>query len=154
MLQILFYIGDERYALDSRDVAEIVPLVHFKEIPRAPDYVLGVFLYRGVVTPALDLCRLAGKPRCRNLMSTRIILVHYPVREGQTRLLGLVAERVTDTAYRTEGQVASPGVAAKDAPWLGGVASDSRGLIQAVRVGQLLTDDVRAILFPEEGAPS
>ena len=63
MLHILFHIGPERYALDSREVAEVVPMVQFKEIPGAPDYVLGIFLYRGQPTPVLDLSRLAGKPR-------------------------------------------------------------------------------------------
>ncbi|HBA85096.1 MAG TPA: chemotaxis protein CheW [Verrucomicrobia bacterium] len=154
MLQILFHIGEERYALDSRDVAEIVPMVHFKEIPRAPDYVLGVFLYRGEVVPALDLSLLAGKARCRALMSTRILLVHYQVREGVVRLLGLVAEQVTDTAHVSEGRISAAGVAAKEAPWLGGVAADAGGLIQTVRVEQLLPDPVRAILFPEGGGLS
>ena len=51
MLFLLFQIGQHRYALDSRRVAEVLPLVDIKEIPHAPAGVAGVFNYRGVPVP-------------------------------------------------------------------------------------------------------
>ncbi len=152
MLSILFHIGSDRYALDGRDVVEIIPMVRFKELPRAPDYVLGLFMYRGAAVPVLDLCRMAGKPAARPAMSTRILLVNYAAPDGATHILGLVAEKVTD-ALQVEASSAQPsGVAVKDAPWLGEVDSSAQGLIQRIRVGDLLPAEVRQHLFAEGAA--
>ena len=57
----------------------------------------GLFNYRGAPVPVIDLSQLTlGRPAARRL-STRIVLVHYPDESGGTHLLGLIAERATQT---------------------------------------------------------
>ncbi len=154
MLQVLFQIGSDRYALDSRQVVEIVPRVRFKEVPGAPDYVRGLFEYRGRIVPVIDLCRLVGKPAAPDLMSSRIMLVNYPDRRGGAQVLGLLAENVTDTVRPSPGASQPAAVAAPAAEFLGPVAATDAGLVQEVRVADLLPPDAQALLFPagENGA--
>lgn len=149
MLFLLFQLGNDHYALEAGKVAEVLPLVSLKQIPQAPPAVAGVFDFRGEPVPVVDLSQMAlGRPaRCR--LSTRIILAHYPDGNGEPRLLGLIAERVTETIRRDPLDFITSGVDLDAAPYLGPVATDARGLIQRVDVDQLLTSAVRDLLFQQ-----
>ncbi len=147
MLYLLFELGADRYALDARAVAEVLPLVTIKHIPQAPPAVAGIFNYRGAPVPVVDVSQLAlGRPAERRL-STRILLVNHEDDDGQPRLLGLIVERVTQTVRRDESDFVPAGVSSAAAPYLGPVATDPRGLVQRVNAAALLPQEVRAVLF-------
>lgn len=149
MLFLLFQLGQDRYALDVADVAEVLPMVRVKQSPRAPDCVAGLFDYRGTPVPLIDLSQLALNRPARQGLSTRIIVVHYAGGQGRKRWLGLIAEKATDTLRREAGDFADPGLAHPHAPYLGPVTSDARGLVQWIRVDALLPPAVRELLFNE-----
>jgi chemotaxis-related protein WspB len=150
VLFLVFQLGGERYLLDCAEVAEVLPLVEIKPIPRAPSGVLGVLRFRGGTVPVVDLGEVAlGRPVERRL-STRIILAHYATARGDEQLLGLVAERVTSTLRRERSDFAPAGVTSPGAPYLGPLTSDERGLMQWILVDQLLPEPVRAALFQED----
>src|SRR3979490_171358 len=110
MLFLLFELGKDRYALDVRQIAEVLPLVGVKQIPRAPQAMTGLFNYRGAPVPAIDRTQLTlGGPSARRL-STRLVLVHYPDESGRAHLLGLIAERATQTARHEPSEFVAFGV--------------------------------------------
>ena len=147
MLFLLFELGHERYALDVRQVAEVLPLLAIKPIPQAHAAVAGVMNFRGAPVPVIDVSQLTlGRPAERRL-STRIVLVHYPDAAGGTRLLGLIAERATQTLRRERADFVPSGVTSTGAPYLGPVAADPRGLLQWIDVTTLLPPAVRDVLF-------
>lgn len=148
MLLVVFQMGEERYALDSRHVVEVVPLVRFRELPRAPEYVCGLFEYRGQITPVVDLSALAGKGPSQRLLSTRVILVHYRDFKDRFHVLGLLAERVTDTIRTKETDLKPAGIKVEDSPYLGKIVADATGMIQCIEVEELLPSEVQDILFP------
>ena len=152
MLFLLFRLGKDRYALPAVQVAEVLPMLEVKQIPLAPPAVCGAFDFRGRPVPLIDLSRMALGVAAREQLSTRIVLVDYPDGRGGTRLLGLLAEQVTETMRRNPEDFRDSGVGVPDAPWLGPVASDAGGLVQRVEIGELLTPDVRALLFPAAAA--
>ena len=57
-LMIVFRLGLDRYAIPSRWVHEIIPRVGFKTLPKAPEYVAGLFSYRGQILPIFVICAL------------------------------------------------------------------------------------------------
>jgi chemotaxis-related protein WspB len=147
MLFLLFRLGKDRYAIDVRQVVEVLPLVAVKQIPLAPPAVSGAFNYRGNTVPLIDLSQLAlGRPAQARL-STRIVLVNYPDGSGGMRLLGLLAEHVTETMSCSAKDFKDSGVSLPDAPFLGRVAADAKGLVQWLQVDQLLPPEVRDLLF-------
>jgi chemotaxis-related protein WspB len=149
MLFLVFELGKDRYALDVRQIAEVLPLVAFKQVPRAPQAMNGLFNYRGAPVPVIDLSQLTlGRPSA-NRLSTRLVLVHYPDHTGQTHLLGLVAERATQTARHEASDFVASGVTNTGAPYLGPVVSDARGLLQWIDVRTLLPPSFRDMLFKE-----
>jgi chemotaxis-related protein WspB len=149
MLFLVFELGSDRYALDVRQIAEVLPLVEVKQIPRAPQAISGLFTYRGALVPVIDLSQLAlGRPAARRL-STRLVLVHYPDESGQTRLLGLIAEKATQAARHDAADFAASGVTSPGAAYLGPVATDDHGLLQWIDVRALLPPSLREVLFKE-----
>jgi chemotaxis-related protein WspB len=149
MLFLQFQLGKDRYALDSSQVVEVLPLLGIKQIPQAPAGVAGAFNYRGKPVPVIDLSELAlGRP-ARLHMSTRIIIVRYPDGNGTQHLLGLIAEKATETVRRDPADFADSGVVNDGAPYLGPVATDPNGLVQRIEVTQLLPAAVRDVLFKQ-----
>jgi len=149
MLFLTFQLGSDRYAVEAAQVVEVLPLVTVKRTPRAPAGVAGILNYHGRPVPLIDLVELAlGKPS-RKWMSTRIILVDYIGESGKVHLLGLLAEQVTETMRCAEGDFAVSGVAMTDAPYLGSVATNAAGIVQRIKVKNLVPENVRSQLFCE-----
>jgi len=145
VLRIGFRVKGERYALLGRHVVEVIPRVVLRRMPLAPPSVAGLFTYRGVVTPVVDLCQLlAGEP-CPDRLSSRVIVVRLA---GQ-RLIGLLAERVTDVL--SDDTPAQPGLALPDAPFLVGVVRTEDGLVPLVEPEKLLPESLFEILMLEGG---
>ena len=152
MLFLLFRLGKDRYAIEAKQVVEVLPLLTAKQIPHAPPEVRGVFDFRGQPVPLIDFTQLALGHSVREHLSTRIILVRHPDGRGGDRLLGLLAEHVTETLRRDAGEFRESGVELPDARWLGPVASHEGGLVQWLQVEQVLTPELRELLFPAEAA--
>ena len=76
-------------------------MVLLRKIQHVPDYVAGVFNYRGSIVPVIDLCHLIQGTPCRLRFSTRIIMVNHTTKDGM-HCLGLMAERVTETLSRPD----------------------------------------------------
>ena len=153
-LFLLFGLGEDRYALPAAQIVEVIPFLHLKKLPQAPLGVAGVFDYHGTPVPAIDLSQLAvGKPAARSL-STRIILVQYPGSRATSHILGVIAERATETLRRAPQEFVPSGVVHHGAPYLGPVASDPRGQIQWIDVAKLLPPSVQDVLFKEPAASS
>ena len=143
MLFLIFQVGAHRYAIDAGQVAEVLPLVVINAIACAPEEIAGVLVYRGAPVPVVDLSQLLeGRPAERRL-STRVVVVHYPLGKdgvkGKTRLLGLIAEKATETIRREAPEFVESGVVNDRAPYLGSVAPDARGMVQRVDIGRVLT---------------
>jgi chemotaxis-related protein WspB len=152
MLFLLFQIGDERYALDTGHVVEVVPLLELKRLPQSPAGLAGLFNYRGQPVPAIDLCALTlGRPANERL-STRIILINYADEHGVNHVVGLVAEQATGMLRRDAKDFVDPGLRFGQAPYLGPVLMDSQGPIQWINEQRLLSAPVRQLLFTEEPA--
>lgn len=139
--------GDTRYGIDVHQVRGVVPLPTLRPIAMTPPWVAGVFSSFERLVPVVDLCLLHGGRPARRRLGTRVVVTEYPLADGSTRPLGLMAEQVTDI-IETDEPARPAGVAQGDAAWLGGLVSDeTAGLIQIVNPADLLTDDVRAVLF-------
>lgn len=143
MLCLLFAIGRDRYALDTADVAEVLPLVDVTRIPHAPAGIAGVLNFRGSPVPVVDLGVLFGGTSVPVCLSTRLILVR--VSSPTTHeLIGLIAEQVTSTLRCQESDFMPSGVAPGRAPYLGPVLAHEGLLIQRIHVDALLPPEVRA----------
>ncbi|MDG3495040.1 chemotaxis protein CheW [Pseudanabaena catenata USMAC16] len=138
---LLFYVGTERYAIACSYVVEVVRLTSLRTPKQLPPNVVGMFKYSNVIVPVIDLCQLIQGTPCKTHLSTRIILVRYQVLGQESpSILGVMAERVTETIDSQDTELVDSGITVSDAPYLGKIISDHYGLIQQVKLDRLLPD--------------
>ena len=151
MLLLLFEICEGRYALDTNQIIEIVPLVNLKKIPAAPSYVAGLMNYRGNSIPVIDLCRLVENLPFEDALSTRIIIILYPGKDNRAKPLGIIANNVTETVRISLNKPPPTGVimdkslydeattpeAADMIQWF-----DIKKMLQHTEISLLLEDDI------------
>lgn len=147
MLFLLFQIGKDRYGLETGQVVEIVPRVGLKKIPQAPPGVAGLCDYHGTLVPVIDLSEMAADRASSPSLSTRIILVNYPIDAEEKHLLGLMAEQVTEAIRIDPAAFNDSGVDVPEASYLGPVTRDVRGIVQRIEVKNLLSETLRNRLF-------
>ena len=147
MLFLLFQIGKDRYGLEASQVVEVVPLVTLKKVPPAPPGIAGILNYHGVLVPVIDLSEMTTGKLSAPRLSTRIILVNYPIDAEEKHILGLMAEQATETIQLDPAVFSDPGIDVPEAPYLGPVARNARGLIQRIEVKKLIPDALRDRLF-------
>ena len=147
MLQLLFWIGKDRFSLDAQQVIEVVPLIKFKNVPHSPGYVAGLFNYRGTVVPVIDLTDLISGTASKHQVSTRIILVPYVDSENISHILGLLAERVTSTLSCHEKDLKLPGIESENADYLDKIFFDSEGMVQLINLKKILPECLKDSLF-------
>jgi chemotaxis-related protein WspB len=150
MASLLFEVDGQRYGLDVAQVLKVLPSLHLRRLPRVPEYVAGVFQYRGTMVPVIDVSQLIKGRPVAALLSTRIILVRYLGPSGRDAVLGLLVERATDSLDEGAGETTSSGVAVPEAPYLGGLSASGGGIIQYVKVEHLLPGELRDRLFVED----
>ena len=147
MMLLLFTVGEDRFGLEVKHIVEIVPYVTLKRVVGTPECVTGLFNYRQDVVPVIDLSKLlAGVPARKNL-STRIILVEYPVNDGRQHVVGLVAEHATETVKFAPSAFSASGVGVKNAEFVSSIAMDEKGMVQCVTLEKLLPSAVADALF-------
>ena len=154
MLFIVFKAGNAHYALEARQVIEVVPLVTLRACPGAPAYIAGLANYHGTGVPIVDLGRLVGGAPCAVYLSTRIILMPYAGEGNQQRVIGLLAEMVTNTVEREEADFGRNNAAVPGTSCPGKLAVGGTGFIQRVVVAQLVPKELEQMLFadPEKSA--
>jgi len=132
MLVLLFYLGDVMYTIKCDKVREVAPVVKLKQVPQTPEYFAGLFNYRGMIVPVIDLCRLIQGRPCQMRLSTRIILVDYMKEDNTPYVMGFMAERVTEAIRKPDNAFVSPGINMQQVPYLGGILMEDKKMIQYI----------------------
>jgi chemotaxis-related protein WspB len=136
---LLFYIDNERYAIESRHVVEVLPLMELKKIHQSSKSIAGLMNYHDQIIPVVDLGQVIRECPCHSYLSTRIILVNYLEADQTVHQFGLLAERVTQTLDGSEIKLTHSGIAIDNVNYLGDLIIDKQGVIQCIQVDKLIT---------------
>ncbi len=99
---LVFWVGDEEYAIDILEIQELIKLPTITQVPRTHEAIIGVTSLRGTIVPVVELSRilrLGSRPVSR---TTRVIVLRA---EGDP--IGLVVDRVT-SVVRIERESIEP----------------------------------------------
>lgn len=146
MLLLLFETVDGRYALNSKYIVEIIPLLKTKKIPAAPAFVRGMINYHGAPVPVFDFSAIEGGESSKVLYSTRIILVNYPLDDDE-KLVGLIAEKATDVIQCEESDIRSTGILLEKDTKSGTGDSAQEELVQLFDIKRMIPEDVLRELY-------
>jgi len=104
--------------------------------------ILGIFNYRGVATPVVDLCYFFQQRYCEHRLSSRIIIIDVSHDPQQPQKIGLVAECVTETIKCLEQNMSDSGIASSNAEFLTGVYKHNNELIQILDTRKILPESI------------
>jgi chemotaxis-related protein WspB len=150
MMLLLFTIGEDRFGLEVKHIVEIVPYIALKRVVGTPECVTGLFNYRQEVVPVIDLSKLLAGIPARKDLSTRIILVDYPVNDGRRHVVGLITEHATETVKFGPSAFSTSGIGIKNAEFVSSLAMDEKGMVQCISLERLLPTAVSDALFFSE----
>lgn len=135
-LMILFSAGTNLFACDTEHIIEVVPRVKLSIVPHTPNYFCGLMNYGGYPVPIVDFCQLVSIHPSKDSLHTRIILFSHPS-GGEPLILGIVAEKITETILLKRSRFINSGVIVENLPFLAGVYSTENETIQYVEIEKL-----------------
>jgi purine-binding chemotaxis protein CheW len=136
---VLFTLGNERYALETRFVREVIRLTDLTPLPGAPDFLAGVTNLRGQILAVIDLRKFFGVAPRGLTDLTRVVVLG-----GDRAEFGVLADAVAEVATLRPDQVleAPAAVAGVAREYLRGVTADAL----LVLAGPALLQDSRLLI--------
>lgn len=101
---LTFLLGKEEYAVEILKIQEIKSWGAYTPLPNSPDYLLGVMNLRGAIVPIVDL-RIRFRLTPFDYTSTTAVIIVHVQDETQTRVVGLVVDRVTDVYHLCKSNI-------------------------------------------------
>jgi chemotaxis-related protein WspB len=133
MLMLIFYVGSDCYCCSCETMLEIIPKIPLKPIPQAPSYLAGLLNYGGESVPIIDFSMIIAQRPSDNYMHSRIILFKTE-QEGQTKILGLIAEKIIETRNIDPKLFNEPGIHIQKLSFLNGIYNTEHESIQWVNL--------------------
>jgi chemotaxis-related protein WspB len=158
-LYLKIQTGGDGYLLAAARVSHVLPLLQVKRLPGTAAGVAGIVNYQGAPVPVLDLCELFLRRPAAPHLSTRLILIAVAGRDergksGGERVVGLLAEKVSDTIRLGPQDFISQEIRSEGAPYLGAMARANGRLWQRIELPKLLSANLIATLFGDPGGPT
>lgn len=88
---VSFFIETDEFAVDIKNVQEIIKMINIAHVPRAPKFVEGVINLRGSIVPVLNLRERFGIQKIPYNRNTRIIVVNIASKQ-----VGLIVDSVSE----------------------------------------------------------
>ncbi|MBX3009983.1 MAG: purine-binding chemotaxis protein CheW [Caldilineaceae bacterium] len=128
---VAFRLADERYAVASAYVREIVPLKMLTPIPCTPAFLLGIVNLHGQIIAVVDLKKFLELPEKGLADTNRLLVLHTPQLE-----VGLVAEAILGVDKISVAQLRPPfqTLSKVSKEFISGVTPDGITLLAAERL--------------------
>lgn len=90
-LYMLFMINNQKYALSSKYITEIIEILPITKVPFLPDYMKGIINLRSTIIPVMDARMRFGMNPIEYSERTCIIII-----ENDTNKIGLIVDAVNE----------------------------------------------------------
>jgi len=142
MLLLTMNIGAERYGIDATHITEVIPLVQLEHVPRVDKCISGIFNYRGMPVPVIDLCVFFENRTCRNNLSSRIIITQIKMPDGSDKTIGLLAERITEVIKCDLKDFSNNVINSTNARFLQYIYQRENEILQIIDVKKVIPDSI------------
>lgn len=149
MLILTMNIGMERYGVNSLYVTEVIPMIKLDHIPMVDKVIKGIFNYRGIPTPVIDLCQFFEEHDCKENLGTRIVIINFSQNGHPDRPIGLIAERITEV-IKCDEQLLSSGIKSGSTPFLGDIYKYNDEMIHIIDVRNILPASIAQQIFADK----
>lgn len=101
---LTFKLDEEIYAIDIRQVREVLDFTEVTKVPRMPDFMRGVINLRGGVVPVIDLRLKFDMSATDKTVDTCVIIIEINI-DGTATLLGALADSVQEVLDLDQDQI-------------------------------------------------
>lgn len=154
MLLILFKINDHFFGIDADQIVSIVPCIDLKPIAGVPNFVAGLFDFRGSLVPVIDVKMLTVNSPCQRHLSTRITLIRYETRFYEKFIIGIMAENMTDIIEVDEKDLKEIPLNTNQQFELGKIVENEGRIIQCVEFHKMISEELEKELFRDNKQPT
>jgi len=132
---LAFMLAEEEYAVKVGCVREIIRPQRLTNVPRAPEYILGIISLRGVILPVYDVRRRLGLEEKKISRTTRVLIIS----DGGS-LQGVLVDRVTGVVRLNKIFIepAPSVIGGVEAEYLDGIGRDGERLLILFNTGRVL----------------
>jgi purine-binding chemotaxis protein CheW len=131
---VAFTIFEKEYALDIKNVIQVIRIKEITPIPQSPDFVEGVILWYGKVMPLINLRKKFGLEKQELNKLNRIIITRL-----HRQHIGILVDQVTDVLNLEAAALESPGSLFSETHYLEGIAKIATRLILLMNAERLLS---------------
>ena len=139
MLCLTFSLGDQEYAINTKEIVELIPLVKIYSLPKTSVQFIGYINYRGNLIPVLDLAVFLGYLPAELLFSTRIIIVNFLQVDDSELLTGVLVQNVSEIEEFDDDKIKAPDISITRHPLLNKVIMDGKRVIYLISFRSLKT---------------
>ncbi len=100
---LTFFLADEEYALDIEVIREIIKPREMTDLPRVPDFILGLISLRGIIIPIFDLKRRLHLGLSELTPTSRVIVCQHG-----DKTIGLLVDSITQVIRVPEKCIEPP----------------------------------------------
>ena len=147
-LAIIWRAAGLLMATGAGSVVEVLPPVAYRRAPAVPEWVRGLFAWRGRLIPLVDAARLLGAEPAPDRMFNRVLVLRVGAGVAPVDWpVGLWVESVLELEridFDAEG--AHPGFASDAGRFLGPVAPTRFGQVQLVKPAELFTPEQAGVI--------
>ena len=137
---IAFQVGDLRFAVEVKEIAEIVGLAQIVRVPCVPEFIAGITNVRGNITTLIDLRRLFGDASEAIVDLKRAVLLH--VHDAR---IGLLAEEILGTMQYKRSSLQKMASQRYSDRYIRGVTDDLISLLD----GEAIVSDPKVVVNDE-----
>ena len=139
---LTFSLGKENFAINVEHVEKILESQPVTEVPKAPEYMLGVFNLRGEVIPLVDTRIKFGMEKTVITASTCILVITIN-NDGETLKLGAMVDSVNEVVkYYNADVISLPTVGKQNkAEFLHGVLKLGEKFVLLVNADKIFSVD-------------
>lgn len=149
---VAFTITEKEYALEIKSVSQVIRIKEITPIPQTLDFVEGVILWQGKVTPLISLHKRFRLEKQDSNILNRIIITGI---HGSH--IGVIVDQVTDVLNLEAANLEPPGALFREANYLVGIGKIGKRLILLADVEKLLSPQERSsiqeIIIESEDRP-
>ena len=104
---LTFMLGEEVFAIDVKNVREVLDFTSITRVPRTPDFMRGVINLRGGVVPVIDMRLKFGMEGAENTVDTCVIVMEINL-DGDKTVVGALADSVKEVFDLDPEQIEPP----------------------------------------------
>ncbi|KAF0142547.1 MAG: cheW2 [Stygiobacter sp.] len=138
---VLFNLDDLKYAFQLSAVERVVTSVEITPLPKAPDIVLGIVNYQGLIIPVIDI-----RKRFRLPTKELSLEAQFVIAKTSKRLIVIVVDSVSGVYELGKSQIVDSAEAFPYTVYLSGISKIDSNIVLITDLEKFLTNEEEKIL--------